>query len=166
MVGTVIWRATRDHDLIEDLAQEAFLRVFRGLRYFDARSRLSTWIYTIAHRVAIDHLRQDRLKRDTTKSEAASGFAENPRVRERDPETLSARGELDTIIREELRQLPDKYRLPLAYATLDELDYRTIATMLKVQPGSVKTLVFRGRQLLKARVEAVLARRKESSRAI
>ena len=66
MVGTVIWRATGDHAVVEDLAQETFLRVFRGLRYFDARSRLSTWIYTIAHRVAIDHLRQVRLKPDTT----------------------------------------------------------------------------------------------------
>ncbi len=61
MVGTVIWRATGDHASVEDLAQETFLRVFRGLRYFDARAKLSTWIYTIAHRVAVDHLRQVRL---------------------------------------------------------------------------------------------------------
>ena len=58
MVGTVIWRATGDHDAVEDLAQETFLRVFRGLPHFDARAKLSTWIYTIAHRVAIDHLRK------------------------------------------------------------------------------------------------------------
>lgn len=44
MVGTVIWRATGDHAKVEDLAQETFLRVFRGLRYFDARAKLSTWI--------------------------------------------------------------------------------------------------------------------------
>ena len=68
MVGTVIWRATGDHAVVEDLAQETFLRVFRGLPYFDARAKLSTWIYTIAHRVAIDHLRQVRLKPDTTAS--------------------------------------------------------------------------------------------------
>ena len=58
MVGTVIWRATGDHDVVEDLAQETFMRVFRGLPYFDRRAKLSTWIYTIAHRVAIDHRRQ------------------------------------------------------------------------------------------------------------
>ncbi|HET6957631.1 MAG TPA: sigma-70 family RNA polymerase sigma factor [Vicinamibacterales bacterium] len=57
MVGTVIWRATGDAGVVEDLAQETFLRVFKALPYFDARARLSTWIYTIAHRVAIDHLR-------------------------------------------------------------------------------------------------------------
>ena len=53
MVGTVIWRATGRRDVIEDLTQETFLRVFRALDYFDSRARLSTWIYTIAHNVAI-----------------------------------------------------------------------------------------------------------------
>jgi RNA polymerase sigma-70 factor, ECF subfamily len=182
MVGTVIWRATGSQDAIEDLAQETFFRVFRGLRYFDARSRLSTWIYTIAHRVAIDHLRQVRLKPDATTllrlkpdstalvrlnpdttSEVVSGFSHTAPAA--DPETSAAHAELDAIVREQLRGLPEKYRLPLVYATLDELDYQTIGAMLKVKPGTVKTLIFRGRQLLKARVEAVLARRVAGSHA-
>lgn len=56
------------------------------------------------------------------------------------------------------RRLPDKYRLPLVYAAIDELDHGTIARMLKMRRGTVKTLVFRGRQLLKERVDAVLGR--------
>jgi RNA polymerase sigma-70 factor (ECF subfamily) len=159
LVGTVIWRATGDHEAVEDLAQETFLRVFRGLRYFDARSKLSTWIYTIAHRVAIDHARQHRVR--------ASGFEEEG-VRgtyQRDPESAAAHDELDRIVRGQLETLPDKYRLPLVYATLDELDYQTIAAMLKVKPGTVKTLVFRARQMLRERVEAVLAERREGTHA-
>ena len=58
MVGTVIWRATGDHEEVADLTQETLLRAFRALPYFDARARLSTWIYTIAHRVTIDYLRR------------------------------------------------------------------------------------------------------------
>jgi RNA polymerase sigma-70 factor (ECF subfamily) len=160
MVGTVVWRATGRQDLVEDLTQETFLRVFRGLRYFDARSRLSTWIYTIAHRVAIDYLRQVRLKPDTT-SEVVSGFSRTPiaTATKDNPERTAGDGELHAILLEELNGLPEKYRIPLAYATLDELDYQTIGAMLKVKPGTVKTLIFRGRQLLKARVEAALARR-------
>ncbi len=84
MVGTVVWRATGSHDLAEDLAQETFLRVFRGLRYFDARSRLSTWIYTIAHRVAIDHLRHVRPKPDATSARATANAPE------RNPEAAAA----------------------------------------------------------------------------
>jgi RNA polymerase sigma-70 factor (ECF subfamily) len=170
MVGTVIWRATGDHDAVEDLAQETFLRVFRGLGYFDARSKLSTWIYTIAHRVAIDHLRHLRLKGDTTNIASnmnpVSGFSRTGVAPERNPESAAAHGELDRIVRGELDALPEKYRLPLVYATLDELDYQTIAAMLKVNPGTVKTLVFRARQMLRERVEAVLAERREGTHAI
>lgn len=152
MVGTVIWRATGDHASVEDLAQETFLRVFRGLRYFDARAKLSTWIYTIAHRVAVDHLRQGHTRRDHVEVPQRLAAAD------RDPETATARAELDAIVRGELHALPEKYRLPLVYAAIDELDYQTIGAMLKVKPGTVKTLVLRARQLLRERVESVLAR--------
>lgn len=158
MVGTVIWRATGDHNVVEDLVQETFLRMFRGLPYFDARAKLSTWLYTIAHRVAIDHVRQagrwreemgERDQRDRARVEAqrASGS---------DPERAAVRQELDELVREQLLLLPDKYRIPLAYAALDGLDYGTIGSMLGVKPGTVKTLVFRAKQLLKDRIDAVL----------
>jgi RNA polymerase sigma-70 factor (ECF subfamily) len=139
------------------------------LRYFDARSKLSTWIYTIAHRVAIDHLRTVRLKADTANAASnanlVSGFSRTGIAPERNPESAAAHGELDRIVRGELDALPEKYRLPLVYATLDELDYQTIAAMLKVKPGTVKTLVFRARQMLRERVEAVLAGRREGTHA-
>jgi len=55
--------------------------------------------------------------------------------------------------------------LLLVYAAIEELDYRTIAAMLKVNPGTVKTLVFRARQLLRTRVESVLAQRGQGTHA-
>ena len=152
MVGAVIWRATGDHASVEDLAQETFLRVFRGLRYFDGRAKLSTWIYTIAHRVAVDHLRQGHTRRDPVE------LPDRLVAPERDPETTAAHEELDAIVRGALNALPEKYRIPLVYAAIDGLDYQTIGAMLKVKPGTVKTLVFRARQLLRERVESILAR--------
>jgi RNA polymerase sigma-70 factor, ECF subfamily len=157
MVGTVIWRATGDADVVEDLAQEVFLRVFRGLPYFDARAKLSTWIYTIAHRVAIDQRRQTGRWRE--ESSATNHDLDAHPAPELDPESMATRTELGRLVHDELRQLPDKYRLPLMYATIEELDYATIATMLKVRPGTLKTLIFRGKQLLKDRVDAVLKMR-------
>jgi RNA polymerase sigma-70 factor (ECF subfamily) len=78
---------------------------------------------------------------------------------------MAAHAELNTIVRDALDALPEKYRLPLVYAALEELDYETIGAMLKVKPGSVKTLVFRARQLLRDRVESVLAQRREGTHA-
>jgi RNA polymerase sigma-70 factor, ECF subfamily len=152
LVGTVIWRATGNRDIVEDLAQETFLRVFRGLAYFDRRSRVSTWIYTIAHRVAVDHLRAAgrwRLESfDPAADEDRQGL-EAWREASMSAEARVIREEEVRRVQEALARLPDKYRLPLTYATIEGLDYPTIAAMLGVAVGTVKTLVFRARRMLR-----------------
>lgn len=158
MVGTVIWRATGDHQIVDDLAQEVFLRVFRGLAYFDGRARLSTWIYTIAHRVAVDHLRQGGRWHAEFREDVGE-VLDRAAATTADPETVVARDELDQLVREQLAHLPHKYRLPLVYAAIDGLDHATIGGMLGVEAGSVKTLVFRGKQMLKQRITAALEAR-------
>lgn len=153
MVGTVIWRSTGRQEVVEDLTQETFMRVFRGLGYFDRRAKLSTWIYTIAHRVAIDHRRQVGRWREEAlgDDERLDALAAQPSGGP-DPERAASSGQLAAIVHEELAQLPDKYRIPLTYAAIDELDYATIAAMLAVPQGTVKTLVFRAKALLKERI--------------
>lgn len=150
MAGTVIWRAVRNRELVEDLCQETFLRAFRALGSFDGRSRLSTWICSIAHRVALDELRrQGRTVR----------FAEEAGEQQSDDSI----GPLDQVVAEQeadllhaaVSTLPERYRLPLLYAALQELGYEDIATMLGIPVGTVKTLVFRGKVLLRERLAAV-----------
>ena len=154
MVGTVIWRATGRRDVIEDLTQETFLRVFRAMEYFDSRARLSTWIYTIAHNVAIDYLR--RAGSATTESlnfrdDDGEDLGEERQIpsTEPDPEALLTRGESERLVRDGLMRLPLKYRVPVVYAAIDGLDYPAIAKMLDVPLGTVKTLIFRGKRMLK-----------------
>ncbi len=149
VAGTVIWRVVRRRELVEDLCQEAFLKVFRSLASFDGRARLSTWICSIAHRVALDELR----RHGRTVQFAA----------EQDAEEQAENGDaLDQVLAEEevqrlhaaLDTLPDRYRLPLAYAALRELGYEDIAVMLGIPVGTVKTLVFRGKAMLRERLQA------------
>ena len=157
MVGTVIWRATNDHHVVEDLAQDTFLRVFHALPSFDRRAKLSTWIYTIAHRVAIDHLR--KMGRWQQEEFAVSADDESvDRIEQlhappvANPDAVFERDEHIRLVREALARLPDKYRLPLLYAAIDGLDYPTIAGMLGVTVGAVKTLVFRAKRMLKGEI--------------
>jgi RNA polymerase sigma-70 factor (ECF subfamily) len=91
-VGTVIWRATGNQQVVEDLAQETFMRVFRGLPYFDRRAKLSTWIYTIAHRVAIDHRRQTGRWREEAigDDERLNARMDSQTAGEPDPETATS----------------------------------------------------------------------------
>jgi RNA polymerase sigma-70 factor (ECF subfamily) len=156
MVGTVIWRTTGSQDDVADLTQETFLRVFRALPYFDARARLTTWIYTIAHRVTIDHLRRKGVWRhDSLRSASEDRDALNEETIASpapDPEALLVREEHERLVRDALAELPPKYRLPLVYAAIAGLDYATIGEMLRLPIGTVKTHVFRGKQLLKVAI--------------
>jgi RNA polymerase sigma-70 factor, ECF subfamily len=158
MVGTVIWRATGDYDGVEDLAQETFMRVFRGLPYFAARAKLSTWICTVAHRVAIDHLRGAARRREDSATllsgEGGGTLFDKLAAPGDNPEGAAIRNQTDRLVHKALLQLPDRYRLPLVYASIDGIDYGTIAAMLDLPVGTVKTLVFRGKQLLREQIAA------------
>jgi len=154
MVGTVIWRATGDDRIVEDLSQETFLRVFRAMAYFDSRGKLSTWIYTIANRVAIDHLRKTKRWREESPADESASDMEKTRadLESPDPENALAHKEIRDVIRDELAQLPEAYRLALVYTAIDELDYQTVAGMMNIPVGTLKTYVFRGKKILKDRI--------------
>jgi RNA polymerase sigma-70 factor (ECF subfamily) len=156
MVGTVIWRTTGCREEVEDLTQETFLRVFRALPYYDRRARLSTWIYTIAHRVTIDFLRRAAGTRKNimlvTDPALERSLAERVPAEALNPEALLVQGQHEELVRDALTELPPKYRLPLVYAAIAGLDYATIAGMLRLPVGTVKTHIFRGKQLLKAAI--------------
>jgi RNA polymerase sigma-70 factor, ECF subfamily len=148
MAGTIILRTLGRRDLVEDLLQETFLRVFRALPEFEGRARLSTWICTIAQRVAVDELRR-RQRSPILVGDEKRPEAIDPADVERDAD----RDVTDEIVQKALAALPEKYRLPLLYAAIEGLDYDTIATMLGMPVGTVKTNVFRGKQMLRERLE-------------
>ena len=62
----------------------------------------------------------------------------------------------DRLVREQLAGLPERYRLPLVYCAIQGLDYATVAEILGVPLGTLKTNVFRGKKMLRERVEAVM----------
>jgi RNA polymerase sigma-70 factor (ECF subfamily) len=66
-----------------------------------------------------------------------------------DPETLLSAAESEILVRAALATLPLKYRLPIVYAAIDGLDYPTVARMLGIPLGTVKTLIFRGKRMLR-----------------
>jgi RNA polymerase sigma-70 factor, ECF subfamily len=144
MAGTIILRTLGRPDGVEDLLQETFLRVFRSLPEFEGRAKLSTWICTIAQRLALDELRRRRRRPMTTGGDEAD---EPP-----DPQDLeadAAQAQSDALVRRALATLPDKYRLPIVHATIDGLDYDTIATVLNMPIGTIKTNIHRGKLMLR-----------------
>lgn len=147
MVGTIILRTLGRREEVEDLSQETFLRVFRYLPEFEGRAKFSTWICTVAQRVAVDHLRRQQRTIVTAPEEEGAGVPAGENVAR-----AAEQSERDTLVRAALAELPEKFRLPLVYASIDGLDYDTIAGMVGLPIGTVKTHIFRGKQLLRERL--------------
>ena len=165
MVGSIIWRATRyEPHVVEDLVQETFMRVFRGLPYFTARAKLSTWICTIAHRVAVDHIRsaaRAHSQQSESIEEIENLAVPSPRV-VTNPEEAAAQAELDALLRQEVQLLPDNYRIPLVYVAIEGVDYRTVSEMLEMPLGTVKANVFYAKQMLRERLRLRMRERSDS----
>jgi len=135
---------------VEDLAQEVFLRACRALPTFDsARSaRLSTWLLTIATRVAIDARRKRRLPiapLDADLVVADSGT----------PETERRRHEIAGALESAALQLSEEQRDVFVLAEFHGLDTKELASVLGISEGTVKTRLFRARERLRAALRTV-----------
>lgn len=141
----------------EDVVQETFLRVFRNKHLYRNIAKFSTWIYTIAGNLAKTELR--RRKRRRVISLSKMGF-EN---KEYDiPDFLSSPdqvvdGEMkETKIRNEIQQLPVKFREVVILRDIKDLSYEEISHILKIPIGTVKSRVNRGRLRLQKRLRYLL----------
>ena len=140
-----VWRYARRmagaDDVADDLAQDVWLRVLRGLPRLEDPARIRAWIFGIARRVLMDRLRAQY---------AAPALAD---VELDSIETAPADDDLRARVNEmeaTLATLPAIERDVLALFYLDELSIADIATVTGVPAGTVKSRLFRARQLLRA----------------
>jgi len=145
MVGRLV-KGTEDR---EEICQDVFLKVFEKLPEFIFQSKLSTWIATIAYRHAINHMRKQRLAfhEMLDDDEWANRFVEK-----QDPgEILAARDEEERVLLL-VEQLPAHYKTVLTLYHLDGMNYAEIGEIMEMPAGTVKSYLFRARNLLKEKV--------------
>lgn len=158
------WRVLGDSHAAEDLAQEAFLRVFRGAREYRPTARFSTWFYTI-----LGNLCRDRIRRLRRRPEEGAGRPlgegedEPPDTGESLPGPLDAalEGERRALVAEAVRALPTHLQQAVALREFEGLKYREIAATLDCDLNEVKVLIHRGRRALAASLRRVLREGKE-----
>jgi RNA polymerase sigma factor (sigma-70 family) len=129
---------------IDDSFQAAFVVLFRRVAAVDAAT-LGSWLYAVAHRVAV------RARADAARRAAREGVAAARRSEGVEPPDPSWR-EAVAILHEELDRLPDTYRLVLLLCDLGGRSREEAAAELGCSPGSVKGRLERGRKLLAARL--------------
>ena len=134
--------------LLEDLAQETFLRAFRALPSFDPEgsAKVSTWLLTIAMRLALDARKEKRLP--MAEPEAMNDVRE-PGT----PETERARKELGQRIARAAETLTDDHRAAFLLAELHGFSLKEVGLALGVPEATAKTRVYRARQEMRALLE-------------
>lgn len=150
-------RMTQNPDTAEDLTQETFIRVHRGLSAFRGNSSYSTWIYRIATNASLDYLRSKVSQVEKTISslddiDAYGNWIPDPKSTP--PELATAQAEMSECVQRFIRNLPPSYRAPLILADLQGLKNREIAEVLEVPLSTVKIRLHRARRRLQAALNA------------
>lgn len=148
LVFALIARTTQDRSRAEDLAQEVFLRVHRGLPYFRGEARLSTWIYRIVANVcAQPYGPAATLPLDDERAVRAA-----PTGADRQFSDFELRDRLEKAI----ARLSAHYRLLIAAHYLDGIKYEELAEALNLPLGTIKTQLHRAKQQLRRWLETDL----------
>ena len=153
LVFALIARTVQDRSRAEDLAQDVFLRIHRGLPYFRGEARLSTWIYRIVANVSL----QDQAR---PRAGGATVSLDDDGARARKTASVSDRRFGDLELRDRLEKaiarLPANYRLLVAAHYLEGVRYEDLAEAMQLPLGTVKTQLFRAKQQLRRLLETEL----------
>ncbi len=150
-VYTMTVRILKNEQLAEEVAQDSFLRAYRSLKTFRYKSKFSTWLYRICYNLSLNALAKENRSRtlfsdrdieDVQSFQIISDENDSP-LRHADSRDLS------NIVNECIDELPAKYGSILSMYHLGQLKYEEISIVTGLPIGTVKSHLYRGRNLLK-----------------
>jgi RNA polymerase sigma-70 factor (ECF subfamily) len=161
-IQRLIGRMVRDVDLVEDIAQETFIRAYRALAQFRGDAQFYTWLYRIAINTAKKALMD--LKRNPTVSENAyksddddeTSRVENELTTSETPEAVLASKEIAEIINAAMQDLPEELREAITLREIEGLSYEEISEAMNCPIGTVRSRIFRAREAISAKVKPLL----------
>lgn len=147
-------RIMGDYDLASEVAQEAFLRAWRSIGSYRAEAKFTTWLYTIAHNLCMNRLEsvQRDVRRRVSEEDAANELGKL-HSREVDPAVAYEQKERKVGIHQQIDRLPPRYRAVITLFYLQELSYQEIAEVTGLPMGTVKTHLFRAKEMLRRAME-------------
>ncbi|MDX1382876.1 MAG: sigma-70 family RNA polymerase sigma factor [Thermoanaerobaculia bacterium] len=150
MVYNLCLRMSGDPVRAQDLSQEVFLRIFKGLGRFRGRSALSTWIYRVAVNCCRSRLGRRRLQTESLSQDVPESALEDPG---RSPEEQVLASDSGAVVAAALLRLPARFREAVVLRDLEGLSYEEIAGVLGVRIGTVRSRIARGRERLRRVLE-------------
>lgn len=143
-VYQVCYRFMNNHEDANDLAQDAFVRAWKGLKNFKGQAALSTWLYRIAVNVCLN-----RVSMKTAVTEPIESTEHMADARIEGAQHKMLREERAVAVRNAIANLPEKQRAALVLRTYHELSHQEIADMLGSSVGAVKANFFHALNNLK-----------------
>jgi RNA polymerase sigma-70 factor (ECF subfamily) len=162
-IQRLIRRMVRDVDLVDDIAQETFIRAYRALHQYRGDAQFYTWLYRIAVNTAKKFLLE--FKNDPVVMQAAlrghdeedetSGHFSEP-ISDETPESVLAAKEIAAVVNAAMNALPDDLRQAVTLREIEGLTYEEIAAVMDCPIGTVRSRIFRARETISAKVKPLL----------
>ena len=152
-IYNICYRFAGSSDDAQDLTQEVFIKMYRTLNSYDVgRGAFMTWVTTMTRNLLVDHFRKTKQERltdslDTTASDHEDAMPMSERIPDCGPapdSRVQSREAGDTV-HQALQKLSPELREAVILRDLQDMDYKEIATVLKVPEGTVKSRINRGR---------------------
>src|SRR5437660_5517594 len=152
-IYNICYRFAGSGDDAQDLTQEVFIKMYRTLSSYDSsKGAFATWVTTITRNLLVDHFRKtkqdrmtDSIDASTSEHEDAQPLSEQIRDQSAPPDAHVRSREIGETVHAALGKLSPELRESLILRDLQDMDYREIATVLKVPEGTVKSRINRGR---------------------
>lgn len=146
----------------EDLAQEVFLRVYRGRKKYHPKAKFSTWLFTIANNLALNVLRT-RQRRPTVPLNVRDSGPLGPRPaeqlvhdRQHQPHQRMQQQELAAIVQQALDTLNERQRIAVVLNKFEDMNYQEIADVMGLTTKAVKSLLSRARENLRQALQGYI----------
>jgi RNA polymerase sigma-70 factor (ECF subfamily) len=163
-IHRLIGRMVRDVDLIDDIAQETFIRAYRALPNFRGDAAFYTWLYRIAVNTAKKQLAD--LVRDPVVTEAALAAAQDEEdetssrkpepISTETPEAMLASREIADTVNRAIEALPAELREAVTLREIEGLSYDEIAEVMNCPIGTVRSRIFRAREAIATQLRPLL----------
>jgi RNA polymerase sigma-70 factor (ECF subfamily) len=141
MVFSIGWHFLRDRVAAEELAQDVFLQLYRNWTTMKSPNHVVFWLRKITSHRAIDQVRRRKIRPEMSLEEAGE-----PTVLERMQDSL-----LSSYLERMVASLPERQRMAIVLRYQEDMDPDEIAKVLEMKVSSVKTLISRGLELLRAK---------------
>lgn len=154
LVTHLVFRMVPVSEDREDICQEVFLKVYQNLADFRYESKLSTWIARVAYNTCLNYIEKKKVPLYDDLVDKDSEFEPVDDDLGHQPDAIAEAAEISELLQVEIDRLPHQYRVLITLYHLEEMSYTEIAGITKLPEGTVKSYLFRARQILKKRLSS------------